>query len=476
VEHSNGSADEKQWERPNAPLGTLIYRAGLLSKEKLEGALAEGARTGRRLGEVLMQKGWIDEKDLARLLAGQKALPFVSLRGRGFDEDVARLLPERICRYHTAMATGYEEGELLVAIADPGNDEAIADITSELDQTFRLVVAVPSEIFGALDQVFGNGMPAGSTNGAAVPAATASAGGLSDDFGLRIAVAEPSAPATPVPATPVPAAPAPAAPAPAAPAPAAPAPAAPAPAAPAPAAPPLERSPEAAEPAPVETAEPAPVEKAEPAPVEKAEPAPAPAAPPLERSPEAAEPAPAETAEPAPVEKAEPAPVETAAEEPSVPGIRIEHAPPPEPPDDPLSPPADDWEPKIERNEAAHVSVAFHAPATIEPADPPAVEAEEEPVSPGLPEPLPVAPEIVDIERFRIALEIEGEDEVDYLAFGTHEEAEESAREFIARLARREEWPLVGTRFIPPDRIRAIHIRERQSFTGSAGRARWAGS
>ena len=429
MEHSNGSADEKQWERPNAPLGTLIYRAGLLSKEKLEGALAEGARTGRRLGEVLMQKGWIDEKDLARLLAGQKALPFVSLRGRGFDEDVARLLPERICRYHTAMATGYEEGELLVAIADPGNDEAIADITSELDQTFRLVVAVPSEIFGALDQVFGNGMPAGSTNGAAVPAATASAGGLSDDFGLRIAVAEPSAPATPVPATPVPAAPAPAAPAPAAPAPAAPAPA-----------------------------------------------APAPAAPPLERSPEAAEPAPAETAEPAPVEKAEPAPVETAAEEPSVPGIRIEHAPPPEPPDDPLSPPADDWEPKIERNEAAHVSVAFHAPATIEPADPPAVEAEEEPVSPGLPEPLPVAPEIVDIERFRIALEIEGEDEVDYLAFGTHEEAEESAREFIARLARREEWPLVGTRFIPPDRIRAIHIRERQSFTGSAGRARWAGS
>ena len=32
MEQSNGT----RWERPDAPLGTLVYRAGLLSKEKLE--------------------------------------------------------------------------------------------------------------------------------------------------------------------------------------------------------------------------------------------------------------------------------------------------------------------------------------------------------------------------------------------------------------------------------------------------------
>jgi hypothetical protein len=51
--------------------------------------------------------------------------------------------------------------------------------------------------------------------------------------------------------------------------------------------------------------------------------------------------------------------------------------------------------------------------------------------------------------------------------------AEEAAREFIARLARRDEWPLIGTRFIRPERIRSIQIRERQRFAGSSGRARW---
>jgi len=76
-------------------------------------------------------------------------------------------------------------------------------------------------------------------------------------------------------------------------------------------------------------------------------------------------------------------------------------------------------------------------------------------------------------ENFRVVLELDGEDEVDLQAFATQEKAEEAARDFIARLARRDEWPLVGTRFVRPERIRSIAIRERQNFGGSTSRARW---
>ena len=154
MENTNGSG-ETMWERPDAPLGTLVYRAGLLSKEKLESALAEGRQSGRRLGEILLQKGWIEEKDLARLLAGQKGLAFVSLKARGFDADAARLLGERVSRFHCAVAMEEEEGgTVLVAIADPTDDSAISDIGAELGRDFRLVVATASEIRSALDEVF----------------------------------------------------------------------------------------------------------------------------------------------------------------------------------------------------------------------------------------------------------------------------------------------------------------------------------
>ena len=59
----------------DVPLGTLIIRAGLLAEEQLEEALQEVMRTGKRLGEVLLERGWIAEKDLGRMLAGQKDLP-----------------------------------------------------------------------------------------------------------------------------------------------------------------------------------------------------------------------------------------------------------------------------------------------------------------------------------------------------------------------------------------------------------------
>src|SRR5438093_8589362 len=72
-------------ERPDAPLGTLIFRAGLLPAETIENALEEGVKTGRRLGEILIERSLLQEEDLTRLLAGQKGLPFVSLRTEQID-------------------------------------------------------------------------------------------------------------------------------------------------------------------------------------------------------------------------------------------------------------------------------------------------------------------------------------------------------------------------------------------------------
>src|ERR671923_991975 len=78
-------------ERPDAPLGTLIFRAGLLPAETIESALQESSRTGKRLGEILLERNLLEETELSRLLAGQKGLAFVSLRERGVDLEAAKL-------------------------------------------------------------------------------------------------------------------------------------------------------------------------------------------------------------------------------------------------------------------------------------------------------------------------------------------------------------------------------------------------
>src|SRR5919202_1294223 len=90
-------------QRADAPLGTLIYRAGLLTEEQLEQALAESMKTGRRLGQVLLQWGWLSEADLGRLLAGQRGLEFVNLGETTIDPEAAKLVPDEVRRVYRVL-------------------------------------------------------------------------------------------------------------------------------------------------------------------------------------------------------------------------------------------------------------------------------------------------------------------------------------------------------------------------------------
>jgi hypothetical protein len=64
------AADRSTW----LPLGELLVERRLLSQRQLELALQEHARTGRRLGEVLVSFGFVSEQALASTLLEQVGL------------------------------------------------------------------------------------------------------------------------------------------------------------------------------------------------------------------------------------------------------------------------------------------------------------------------------------------------------------------------------------------------------------------
>jgi hypothetical protein len=66
------AAREISWR----PLGELFVENGLLSHEQLEQALAEQAAMGGRLGDKLVELGYVTRHALARLLAEQTGVEF----------------------------------------------------------------------------------------------------------------------------------------------------------------------------------------------------------------------------------------------------------------------------------------------------------------------------------------------------------------------------------------------------------------
>jgi hypothetical protein len=142
-------------ERPDAPLGTLIFRAGLLPAETIESALEEGVKTGKRLGEILTERGLLKEVDLARLLAGQKGLEFVPVREHIVDPAAASLFTHDQARLFHALPYAFEEGVPVVAIPDPTDDVVLCNIREALGRDeIRFVVSTRAELAEIVEDVY----------------------------------------------------------------------------------------------------------------------------------------------------------------------------------------------------------------------------------------------------------------------------------------------------------------------------------
>ncbi len=135
-------------------LGDMLVQKGLISPEQMQDALIDSRATGKRLGEVLLERRWLFEDELARTLAGQLGLPYVNLRQTGVDLSVARTLPAETGIRYAVIPIGFRAGVVRVAFADPTDDEAREAVAVHLS-SLEAVIAELSEIRAAWRQIAG---------------------------------------------------------------------------------------------------------------------------------------------------------------------------------------------------------------------------------------------------------------------------------------------------------------------------------
>jgi hypothetical protein len=420
-------------ERPDAPLGTLIFRAGLLPAETIESALEEGVKTGKRLGEILTERGLISEVDLARLLAGQKGLEFVILREQIVEPSAAALFTEEQARLFRALPYAFD-GELpVVAIADPTDDVLIRNIREALGrEDARFVVTARSELAEISADVYSRPLETATLDTANANGHASSSAEIvletpvaPEPPAFQVPVAEPSAPES---AT-------------------------------------VPEPEQVPEPEPVAISEPEPVAISEPPspPEHQLPPEPEPtveAAPAVEAVPEpqaapeppvleqpAAEPEPAAPAEPelltAPYAASEPSPQAEALPEPAP--VLDEEPPGPEPL---AAEPVPFPEPTPAPSPAPYPPAALQPAAEPEPAPEPAVAPPAGPEAAGTP--------------WRMTIRLTNGERVDAGEFPNEETAKQEAKAIMMRVATadQDDWPYVSGRFLKPDTIVSVDIAE----------------
>ncbi|CAN5142500.1 hypothetical protein BH18ACT12_BH18ACT12_10410 [soil metagenome] len=139
-------------EMRSYPLGTLVYRAGLMPLEAVNQALAEAQESGRRLGEVLLEHG-LPERELTGLLAAQHGQEFVDLTEFPIDHEVAHTLSRSEAEMYCALPLRREGECTIVAVPDADNASHLTRLREALHGPVRVVTAARPDIKDAIERV-----------------------------------------------------------------------------------------------------------------------------------------------------------------------------------------------------------------------------------------------------------------------------------------------------------------------------------
>ena len=100
-------------------LGATLVAEGVISPEQLDQLLAEQRTSGRMLGELLVERGVIDNARMLRFLAQQLGVPFCQLRHGLVDFSLLALLGDEEAQRLTAIPMFRVHNTLTVAMAEP---------------------------------------------------------------------------------------------------------------------------------------------------------------------------------------------------------------------------------------------------------------------------------------------------------------------------------------------------------------------
>jgi type IV pilus assembly protein PilB len=135
-----------------AQLEALLVQRGLVTAAQLVTAVAEQQRTGASLMRVLVELGLVPESDLVATIAAQLGMEFVDLAVYPVDPIAVAIISDSLARRYQALPIAWDDGVLVVAMADPANVLAIDDIRSMAKARVRTVVATRDAIEAAIDK------------------------------------------------------------------------------------------------------------------------------------------------------------------------------------------------------------------------------------------------------------------------------------------------------------------------------------
>jgi len=136
-------------------IGELLVEEQFITERQLQKAVEKSRASGDSVQKILVNLGYVTEKDIVGVIGKEMGVPFVDLDESDVDPELARSIPEHLAQRYKVIPVSQEGNTLTIAMVDPLNVIAIDDIRLITGFDIKPVISTEDAIVRAISRHFG---------------------------------------------------------------------------------------------------------------------------------------------------------------------------------------------------------------------------------------------------------------------------------------------------------------------------------
>ncbi len=135
-------------------LGDSLVEKDILTQKRVEEAVAQQQKTGKRMGQIIIENGWASEQDVLMAIGEQLSVPYVRLRAGIYDPDAANLLDRKTAARLRVVPLQRVRGSVALAVTDPQAIPSFDEVEQRIGCRVYPVLAQREEILNTIADVY----------------------------------------------------------------------------------------------------------------------------------------------------------------------------------------------------------------------------------------------------------------------------------------------------------------------------------
>ena len=140
-------------------LGEILIEEGVINELQLATALGDQKQWGGKIGEILLRMKMMTEEDLAFALQTRLKVKWLSLKEMTVQEAIIKLVPEETAKKFLIVPVGIKKTTLYIAMTDPTDLKTLDTLSFNLGMMIKPVIATQSDIKWSIARYYDKTIP-----------------------------------------------------------------------------------------------------------------------------------------------------------------------------------------------------------------------------------------------------------------------------------------------------------------------------